>query len=39
MNGPNEFGIKGTLKTWDRDADLHKLKVPTLTIGAKYVYK
>src|SRR5688500_9625721 len=36
MQGPSEFGIGGRLKYWDRKADLPKIKVPTLTIGAKY---
>jgi proline iminopeptidase len=36
MQGPSEFGIGGRLKNWDRKADLPKIKVPTLTIGAKF---
>jgi len=36
MQGPSEFGIAGRLAKWDRKADLPKIKVPTLTIGAKY---
>lgn len=36
MQGPSEFGIGGTLATWDRKADLPNIKVPTLTIGAQY---
>ncbi|MBN2031243.1 proline iminopeptidase-family hydrolase [bacterium] len=36
MQGPSEFGIGGKLADWDRTADLHKIKVPTLTIGARY---
>lgn len=36
MQGPSEFGIAGKLEFWDRKADLPRLKVPTLTIGAKY---
>lgn len=35
MQGPSEFGIAGNLENWDRKADLPKLSVPTLTIGAK----
>ena len=36
MQGPNEFVITGNFKTWDRWADLPKIKVPTLIIaGAK----
>ena len=36
MQGPSEFGVGGRLKNWDRKADLPKIKVPTLTIGAKH---
>lgn len=36
MQGPSEFGISGRLANWDRKADLPKITVPTLTIGAKY---
>lgn len=36
MQGPSEFGIGGRLANWDRRADLPKIKVPTLTVGAKY---
>jgi proline iminopeptidase len=36
MQGPSEFGVGGRLKNWDRKADLPKIKVPTLTIGAKF---
>jgi len=38
MQGPSEFGIKGdaTLKNWDVKDQLKNIKVPTLTIGAKY---
>ena len=38
MQGPSEFGIKGdaTLKDWDVKDLLHKITVPTLTIGAQY---
>jgi len=32
MQGPSEFGISGRLTTWDRTADLYKIKVPTLVI-------
>jgi proline iminopeptidase len=34
MQGPSEFGIAGNLEKWDRKADLPKLKIPVLTIGA-----
>lgn len=36
MQGPNEFMITGTLKTWDRWADLPKIKTSTLVMGARY---
>ena len=38
MQGPSEFGIKGdaTLKNWDIKDQLHRIKVPTLTIGATH---
>jgi len=36
MQGPSEFGISGKLEKWDRSADLPRLKVPTLVIGAEY---
>jgi proline iminopeptidase len=36
MQGPNEFLITGTFKNWDRWADLPRIKVPTLVMGAKY---
>ncbi len=36
MQGPSEFGISGKLETWDRKADLPKITVPTLTVGAQY---
>ncbi len=36
MQGPSEFGISGKLEKWDRKADLSKLSVPTLIIGAKH---
>lgn len=36
MQGPSEMGITGTLLKWDRVADLPKITVPTLVIGAKY---
>jgi proline iminopeptidase len=36
MQGPSEFGIGGNLAQWDRKADLPKLSIPTLTIGAKH---
>jgi proline iminopeptidase len=36
MQGPNEFVVTGTFKDWDRWADLPKIAVPTLVIGARY---
>jgi len=38
MQGPSEFGVKGDarLKEWDVKDQLHKIKVPTLTIGAEH---
>jgi proline iminopeptidase len=36
MQGPSELGASGKLANWDRTADLGKITVPTLVIGAKY---
>ncbi|HEU4410224.1 MAG TPA: proline iminopeptidase-family hydrolase [Polyangiaceae bacterium] len=36
MQGPSEFGISGRLEKWDRKADLPKIAVPTLTVGAAH---
>ena len=36
MQGPSELGASGKLAAWDRCADLHRITVPTLTIGAQY---
>lgn len=36
MQGPSEFSIAGKLEKWDVKSQLKTLKVPTLTIGAKY---
>ncbi len=36
MQGPSELGASGKLEKWDRVADLSKINVPTLVIGAKY---
>ncbi len=36
MQGPSEFGVTGTLLSWNRENDLKEIYVPTLTIGAKY---
>lgn len=35
MQGPSEFGVAGKLLKWDRKADLPKISVPALSIGAK----
>jgi proline iminopeptidase len=36
MQGPSELGASGKLAHWDRLADLHRITVPTLTIGARH---
>ncbi|MEZ5558987.1 MAG: proline iminopeptidase-family hydrolase [Pseudomonadales bacterium] len=36
MQGPSELGISGKLADWDRSADLPRITVPTLMIGAKF---
>jgi proline iminopeptidase len=36
MQGPSELAASGKLVDWDRSADLGKITVPTLVIGAKY---
>ncbi len=36
LQGPSELGLSGKLLTWDRSADLGKITVPTLTIGARH---
>lgn len=36
MQGPSELGASGILANWDRTADLRRITVPTLVIGAKY---
>jgi proline iminopeptidase len=36
MWGPSEFRATGTLKTFDREKDLAKIKVPTLFIAGQY---
>ena len=36
MQGPSEMGASGVLEKWDRTADLPKIAVPTLIIGAAY---
>jgi proline iminopeptidase len=36
MQGPSEMGASGKLEHWDRSADLARIRVPTLVIGARY---
>jgi proline iminopeptidase len=36
MQGPSELGASGKLLNWDRTADLGKITVPTLVIGAQH---
>lgn len=36
MQGPSELGASGKLSDWDRIADLGRITVPTLTIGARH---
>lgn len=36
LQGPSELGASGKLINWDRAADLQKITVPTLIIGARY---
>jgi proline iminopeptidase len=36
MQGPSELGASGKLAQWDRSADLRKISVPTMTIGAQH---
>jgi proline iminopeptidase len=36
MQGPSELGASGRLVDWNRSADLHRITVPTLVIGARY---
>jgi proline iminopeptidase len=36
MQGPSEFGISGRLEDWDRSADLGRIAVPTLVVGAAH---
>jgi proline iminopeptidase len=36
MQGPSEFGLTGRLEKWDRKADLGRIAVPTLVIGASH---
>jgi proline iminopeptidase len=36
MQGPSELGASGKLEKWDRTADLGKITVPTLVVGAEH---
>lgn len=36
MQGPSEMGASGILADWDRVADLKRIAVPTLVIGAQH---
>jgi proline iminopeptidase len=36
MQGPSEMGASGILADWDRTADLSRIEVPTLVIGAAH---
>jgi proline iminopeptidase len=36
LQGPSELGLSGVLLDWDRTADLHRITVPTLVMGAEY---
>jgi proline iminopeptidase len=36
LQGPSELGASGKLAQWDRTADLHSIRVPTMTIGAQH---
>jgi proline iminopeptidase len=36
MQGPSELGLSGALADWDRSADLPRIEVPSLVIGATH---
>jgi len=36
MNGPSEFTVTGTLKTWDIMHRLGEIRVPTLVVGGRF---
>lgn len=36
MQGPSELGASGKLADWDRTADIHEIRPPTLVIGATH---
>jgi L-proline amide hydrolase len=35
-NGPSEFFVSGTLKTWTIEPQIHKINVETLLVNGKY---
>jgi len=36
MNGPSEFTVVGSLKTWSIVDQVHKISVPTLVLNGEY---
>ena len=36
MNGPSEFHVIGSLRTWDITDQLHRVDVPTLLVSGRY---
>ena len=36
MNGPSEFHVVGSLKTWDITGRLHEITTPTLLVSGRY---
>ena len=36
MNGPSEFHVVGSLKTWDITERLHQITTPTLLVSGRY---
>lgn len=36
LQGPSELGSSGKLAAWDRTAELARIAVPTLSVGARY---
>ena len=36
MNGPSEFHVIGSLKTWDITGSLHKITAPTLLVSGRH---
>jgi proline iminopeptidase len=36
LQGPSELGASGKLEHWDRTADLHRIDVPALVMGAEH---